>query len=299
MLPIAKFPRYLSPSSLMAYEGQPNKFYLQRMAPDPFPYDPQGAAAAVGSAFDAYVKCEIAGKLNIVLNTWKIVYGDCFLKDKKHLESLSLLELMLHLNVDGQHKEMAQAAGRDLFQRYKKLALDSLDWNQIEINKLIYIDGIPIKMKGDAAVWDDDFDGPVPLDWKVIGYTSASGASPKKGYRNIYESFKVNPSHKSFYPEIDMETIDPKWAVQLAVYGWGEGIEVGTDFPAYIDALVVRPKGMRVARYRAWIKKDFQLRLKERFEKAWEDIRSGSFVKRLGNFRGLVELGAENENWWS
>ena len=303
MLPVVKLPKYISPSALMALEGLPNTFYLQRLAPNPFPRDPQGPAAGVGSAFDSYVKHQLAKELGMEGIVYDRLIAETF-GDKETLRKLPLLKALLHSSIEGHNMEEAVGQGRDLAQKYFRYA-EKLNFTNLEICSKFYVEGVPVYMKGDAEVKDKMTGLSVPLDWKVMGYGSKSGVSPAAGYMKLYQDAKVPVSHKNYREDITMEEINPKWATQLAVYGWqsvcgGRLVkrEEFINFPAYIDALIIRPTGVRVARYRGWITQDFQLRLLGRIHNAWNSLHDSSFVQSLGNHRLLVELLSETENWW-
>lgn len=301
VLPIAKFPYYLSPSALMMFETQPHTFYLQRMAPRPLPRDPQGAAASVGSAFDSFIKDYLAKKMDMTGQLERRVINGYF-GDKSNLKDMNVLEMMLYTSVEC-NKEEAIRVGKVLKDKYLRYAPE-LTFCNLEIVTQFQAGDVPIYIKGDASVWDDDDDREVPHDWKVMGFGSKSGASPLAGYQRAYDGSGLPKVHKDYHEMISMEQINEKWATQLATYGWeivyGKVVrpEEFIPYPAYIDALVIRPTGVRVVRYRGWITVDFQKRLYARYHNAWNAIRDGSFVKGLGEFRMLVECVAETESWW-
>ena len=316
MLPIAKYPAYLSPSSLMAFEGRPNTFYLQRMAPDPIPYDPQGPAAAVGSAFDAYIKMvwlQEAFGLNseVYLKHLEVVrqrlfegmYSD---EQKNKYRTEMTHDVMFLSSVEEQHRDEAARQGRELCKIYKSNVNTLKYLRDIEIHRRFVLlpESVPLFMKLDATCIDflnekPNPDKVYPFDWKVMGYGSNSGVSPKKGYALLFDNGVLKPGHKDYVYDIPAEQVDSKWAIQLATYGWGLGHPIGEPFPAYIDAIIIRPNKIRVARYRMLISKEFQLDLKDRYVRAWKAIKSGSFIKSLNTTeRNLVYMNAQQENWW-
>ena len=278
MLPIAKHPKYLSPSSLSAIEGQPYTFYLQRMAPNPYPYEPQTPAAAVGSAFDSFIKIDIVNKLDIKEKIRQRILKDAliFVRDeseftKDDLEAMSFEELIFNTSVEKRNREEAREMGKLLYDKYKYNGYGSLIFLDVEIHRNFFLleGNVPIFMKLDSIVEDWDTKQPCPHDWKTSGYGSASGISPKPGYMMLFDKGINVGSHKEYRKDMPLDEIDPKWATQVCTYGWGMGITPGTPFPAYIDMLAIRPNNIRVARYRGIITKEFQLNIYARFRKAW------------------------------
>ena len=122
-LKVIKRPAYLSPSSLMAAENNPNTFYLNRMAPNPTPYEPQGISAGVGSAFDALIKLEIikdspADQERVK----KILIKDSRLDDKgkARLNGMMLIDVFKETQVEPQNHIEAWPMGKILFDKYKR-----------------------------------------------------------------------------------------------------------------------------------------------------------------------------------
>jgi len=144
----------------------------------------------------------------------------------------------------------------------------------------------------------------IVLDWKVMGFAAKkSGISPKPGYRlcmDGYEAAKPSQSHGSSHEKYKPRMLDdleintwaledswPKWADQLAIYGWalGDGI-VGDDTIYMIDQLVCkpRPKGyplIRVANFRAQIRRSYQRYVADRLVKLWTAVESGHLFPEL------------------
>lgn len=300
MLSIRKYPAYLSPSSLAAFEKQPNKFYLQRMAPDPWPYDPQGIAAAVGSAFDARIKqhyCQLLGKENEVRDF--VIRNSYISEEKKRaLRQANFYEALCKTNIDTEHYDEAVQVGINLYQFASKTPFIRRKIEKVEVHRNFTLFGehnVPLFMKLDAAVMAED--GKLsPTDWKVMGYNSQ--ASPKKGYKEIYDGMTVVDRHKNYREDICFSEIDLSWARQLCIYGWGLGRTIGTPFKAYIDALVIRKTGVRAVHYEAWISSKFQAEVVKSLRKAWKSIRSNEFVLSLGEERCLVEMEARTERWY-
>jgi hypothetical protein len=286
-------------------ETQPNRFYCERLAPDPQPPEPQGIAAAVGSAFDAYVKAHIATQ-----NKWEDILLGRLLSDtmiptekRLRLSSMSLLEALLFVNVEKQHEVEAREQARLMFEQYKRIT--QLNYVDLEIHRRFttYVHNIPLFMKLDASVVNPfPFSETnnvryVPHDWKTTGYSSKSVA-PKPGYWKLYDGGQLS-CHENYHDEIAFDTIDVDFATQLCTYGWGLGIPILTPFPATIDMIVIRTTGIRFARYRGWITTAFQQQTLDRYHKAWVSLRTGNFLRTLPNDSLFVEVAASNEHWWS
>ena len=300
MLKIIKYPAYLSPSSLGAWEKQPNKFYLQRMAPNPWPFDPQGLAAAVGSAFDARIKqyyCQLLGKEDEVK---ELVIKDSYVSDaeKDVLRQCNFYEALCKTNIDKGHYDEAVQVGQNLYQFVSRTPFVRRPIEKLEVhyNFILYgLFNVPLFMKLDAAVRDED--GQLcPMDWKVNGY--GSQASPKKGFKELYDGMSIVEKHKDYREEMCLSEIDRSWATQMCIYGWGLGRKIGEPFRAYIDNLVIRKTGVRAVHYCNWISSEFQGEVAQRLRVAWEGIKSNSFVQSLGNERVFVEMAAREERWY-
>lgn len=323
MLPIAKIPSYLSPSSLNALEVNPNKFYMERMCPTPAAREPQGAAAGVGSAFDVYVKCDL---INNRLHNLDVVFKRLLddtrdsAKRTKYAE-MTFKDAFLEASIEQQplDSELAQQAtlshfdnsvqaGLMIYNLYKKSEIfKDTEYVDVEIHKYFTLlnENVPLFMKLDASVMLNHgslFKKDMrlsPHDWKVMGYGSKDGASPPPGYKSITsESGESKGCHANYAADMAWDTIDPKWATQIATYGWGLGIPPGKPFKSSIDAVIIRPTGIRFARYEAWITAEFQKQLVDRYRQAWYSLQNGSFLNRICSEPKLVEYFATTEKWY-
>lgn len=296
-LTAAKLPSYLSPSALIQYEKQPCTFFLERMIDDPQEREPQSMTAAVGSAFDYFIKIEIArnlGQLEELRDTlWKGIFKD---EDKKIYQGKSVNDILWCLNVEPHNRAEAAPVGKLLVEIYKQNDFDINKFNEVEIHKsyMLKCNGltVPIIGKGDAKYES------YPFDWKVKGYGSA--ASPTPGYYSLWQDGINKGSHKKYQDDIPFDLISDRYATQLATYGWQSGFcnEGFVDFPAYIDELVIRGSNIRVAKYRGIITKSFQEKLAQRYANAWLELRNGSYVASLPQDRKLIEISAESETWY-
>lgn len=284
--------KYLSPSSLSTWEFDQEEFYMKYLAEHRPPRQPQTLPMAVGSAFDAYVKAHIIAEMYTSIS------------DKFELEAL------LKAQVDYQIMDEARVAGEVCFKAYEKsgaladLMLElckSTVQPRFEFTAQGCIDGyregkvtsvgtVPVLGKPDCH-FITDAGAHVILDWKVNGYCSKNGASPKKHYVVCRNPDGGRVEHKQCEP-MDfkgitinvgsyMEDVDEQWATQECTYGWLMGEPIGSDFIVIIDQLACGPKGIRVASHRSRVGKLFQLRVAERYTNAWETINSDHIFRDI------------------
>lgn len=82
------------------------------------------------------------------------------------------------------------------------------------------------------------------------------------------------------------ESVDKKWADQLAIYTWALENEVGAPVIIGIDQLVgkriegAKPQ-IRVARHRSTISKDYQIGLFKRANFLWQHVKKGHLFHDL------------------
>jgi len=288
-LKIHNMPKYLSPSALMTAEGLPNTFYMTRLCESQYrvPREEQSLAAGVGSAFDYLVKMWLAENgSDACRKKLELVKG---LKGQvecgKKSEDLS------------EYKE-AWEAGKKTLEAYM---LSCLPYNKkgftgLEKNIRKTIEGVPM-----YGMMDAEFKG-APFDWKVSGYTSKTGVSPKPRYFRLWDGLSIKGAHKKYVDDIPFNEIDEKWAIQVCTYGWLNGVKVGTEFDAYIDMLCWG-KGqsrVRIAQYKGKITADFQEKVIYKYKRLWKSLQDGSFVELLAHdsLIELVALEAQNENWF-
>ena len=304
MLPVEKKPSYLSFSSLNDFESQPNKFYLQRMAPDPYPREPQSIAAAVGSSFDVMIKNYLLNQNCLESGENKDEIFERILKsapdgEKYIKEGKSFFDTFFEMSVEAPHRAEAKGAGLKLctdYINFLKVANIPMNFHSLEIHKNFTLlnEEVPLFMKLDASFKEGGL--LLPHDWKVKGYSSQ--ASPPAGYAMLINEKGVQPAHSKYRTDMPFEEIDLPWAGQLATYGWGLGRIPGKPFKACIHALICRATGMRVAIYYGVITSEFQQKLINRYRDAWNSIQSGNFVRSLGNELAIVEMAAMNERWY-
>ena len=280
-------PKYLSNTSVSLFYQDREEFYLRYLADNRPPRMQQTRPMSVGSAFDAYVKSWLVTRLAL---------------DLKGFGKSELFEMQ----VEPHNRDWALIAGQVAFDAYQysgalaallKELEQSKDDPQFETTKERVIDGVPLLGKPDVYFITRE-DMHVIIDWKVNGYCSKSGVSPKAGYiqcldgwdhRTQKQSKTHGLGHKNSQPinvhgiTINMaaylEDVDITWANQTTLYAWLEGEPVGGKFITGIDQLACGPKGIRIARHRARVSEKFQQLWWFRIKAAWEVIQSGVILK--------------------
>lgn len=263
-------PEYYSPSSLSTWLEDPRKFYLKYLADNRPPRENQTQPMAIGSSFDAYIKCYLSDRL---LGVDKYIF-----------------EKLFEDQVEPQHRDWALIHGKVLVDKYiaygcaadLMILLNKSENVKFEVKVEGTIGDIPLLGKPD--LWFDDGQGTeIQLDWKVNGYCSKYSVSPRKGYVKVRPSGK---QHKDAYIVkginvlINLEDVEKHWARQLSTYGWLCGATVGEEFVAAVDQLVFDSKGeMRVAEHRCKIGAKFQCTVYEQYQEMHEIIKSGHIFR--------------------
>lgn len=242
--------KYLSPSSTLKYIKDPIQFYAEYMLG--VKREPQTAAMALGSAFDARIKGHL---LTLFPDAIGIPFEEQFAS-----------------SVEEQNKEEVYGKSLDILNRY--LALGTLSDCMFDHGKLVMesklekeVLGVPLCGKPDLL-----FNGGV-LDWKVSGFYSKNGATPEAGYTKIrgeWSSGRENPIARS-----SMKAINLDWYVQLTMYGWLMGVPVGERVLGRIEKICAHAKGIRVAVYEHWL--DDTIQLEETIKKLWDMVQNDSF----------------------
>lgn len=286
-LEIENYPSYLSPSALVVAEKQPNTFYLSRLVKDRMQREPQNVAAAVGSAFDYYIKMKL--------------FNDKF-PEKAHM--LNDLKEGIETHIDE-----AFTWGKKAYDVYTKLAFKIEEFSGVEkrLSITLCIKGVNVPLTGylDATAYyslTPEFIIDIPFDWKMSGYMSKDAMSPHPGYFwSAINGFMLKGSHKDYTKNISIENIYEPWATQLTTYGWLMGIKPLTEFPVRVDMICFGVgKKMTIAKYCGWATKSFQMKLLERYHKVWTSIMDGSFLNRLASQtdEDLVYMKSTQESWW-
>lgn len=287
-------PTYLSYSSFSLFEKNVEEAYLKSLADKRPPKMPQEKPASIGSAFDAFVKSALHEAL----------YGKNF--DPKYT-----LDALLESQVESHNRDWARVEGQYVFDCYKiagrydvllELLKKSIEPPRMEFDVKCELGGVPFLGKPDLRFV---LPGPVNVthDFKVNGYCGKSSTSPNKGYMICMDGFKAakqnksdGQAHKQFVPldfhglTIDagaIEDCSTDWADQLSLYAWALGEKVGDQSTVIsVDQIVAKPlkegrPALRVASYRARVRKSYQEHLLVRFKKCWEIIQSGHIFRDM------------------
>ena len=291
---------YLSPTSIALFNEGVDKFYLQYLTEDRPPKMPQNYPMAIGSAFDAYAKSYLHGKL----------FG------KGHSDSNRFgLDAIFEAQVEPQNRDWARVQGKHAFEKYQasgaliNLLTELQDAHgeprfEFDLRGALngYRDGI-VRSVGDVILLGKpdlafiNRDGThVVFDWKVSGWCSDYGVSPMQGYVSLRDEYGYNAGyHKKCVPaELGSLTInnmlllnelDRKWAAQLSIYSWLLGEPIGGDFVVAIDQMVCKPTGgvpsIRVAGHRLRINGEFQKSLFDQIESIWEIVHSDHIFRDM------------------
>src|SRR3990167_884900 len=186
-----RIPKSLSYSSMSLWYKDQDEFYIRYLADHAAPRLPQEQPAAVGSAFDAYVKAQL---------NWHL-YGRAM---ARQFEFPAIFESQ----VEPQNRDFALKAGKHVFKAYKlcgayddllKQLQQSVEPTRFEFKVDGLIRGVPFTGKPDCRFVLDLWQGRIPCiyDWKVRGYCSKYGASPAKGYAVCLDGFKSEKPSRS------------------------------------------------------------------------------------------------------
>ena len=286
--------RYLSPTSLSQFETNLDEFVFTRICRAPRSI--QTLPMAIGSAFDAYIKCYIA----------------------KELHTFPSLKELLATQVEAHNRKDATLIGAHVFNVYKKhgavadLMLEigeSTPHMEFEVEG--EVGGVPLLGRPDLffSLGSEERLCSV-LDWKVNGIVSLSSTSPKPGYIMCKGGTRDGKPHKGakigtwngVRVNLDNTFLDAQWRDQLTVYAWLVGVPLGEPFVGGIDQLCGMGGGtfgnIRVAQHRYVIGEEEQMKLLSRLKHAWEVISSGWYYRdmsredsdaRVEGLRKLVE----------
>ncbi len=288
-------PNHLSYSSMSLWYKDQDEFYIRYLADHAAPRPPQEPPAAVGSAFDAYVKAQL---------NWHL-YGRAM---SPQFEFPAIFESQ----VEPQNRDFALKAGKRVFKAYKLCGAyddllsqlrQSVEPPRFEFKVDGQIEGVPFTGKPDCRFVLDLGQGRIPCiyDWKVRGYCSKYGASPSKGYAVCLDGFRSEKPSRSqgkehaMYKVMDfrgltinsgyMEFCNDEYADQLSIYGWLLGERIGDENTVLgIEELCAKPGSpptLRYARHRGRVKADYQQKLGGRIKTCWQAITSGHIFSNL------------------
>lgn len=276
---------YLSPSSIATYYQDPQAYYLKYLADYPPPREPQTAAMAVGSSFDAYTKSYLHNKL----------FGN--------IDPRFEFQTIFEAQVEPQCRDKALIDGKKCFDKYTETgALNDLmillskasstPRFEFDLHGAVegYREGVTTNVgavillgKPDAHfVTEAGVD--VILDWKVNGFYSS--ASPAPGYINLRPD---NTRHKDVFAQWhkdvqvnmakSLDLVKEDWAAQLSIYAWLLGMPMGSQFVVAIDQLACRNGNIRIAEHRAFVSDKFQFDVFRKAQHLWDLVHSDYFFR--------------------
>lgn len=279
---------HLSPTRLLAFEQDPQAFYLAYLADNRPQREPQTQPMSVGSSFDAWVK--------------SFLYRELFGSRDPAFE----FEALFDAQVEPHNRDWAFSAGRHCFDRYASVgALNDLLSQlrssvgeprfELEVKGTIRHGRASVTLLGKPDLqWFNKHGLTLILDWKVNGYCSKYPPSPAFGYVRCRGSdTKAHPKCKlipykgtHINGATVMEAVDAKWATQLVTYAWLMGENVGGDFVLAVDQLVCNavkstPPEIRVAEHRCQVNPEFQADVFRRYTVCWDACTSGHFFRYL------------------
>jgi len=282
---VRRFPKYISPSAYQTYLKNPEEYYMRYKAPIKPPNLPQTHHMAIGSSFDAYVKSSL--------------YHRVFGKNDPKFE----FEALFESQVESHNRAQARGHGKHVYDEYMKnncfadLMLDlsaSPTEPRFETSVERVIDGVPLSGKPDLSFSNKE-GALIVLDWKVNGYYSTRTTSPMVGYlrsredgahhgahgqcmRFLFRGVYINAAHT-------LDILKEDWAIQLGLYSWCLGQDVGNDSIFAIDQICGRPGRdkpfLKFAEHRLRISQDFQKKAFNQMKALWSLVTSDHF------FRGL------------
>lgn len=252
-LPVIVPRTYISPSSFNTWRTCRTKFYYTYLAGLPWKDRKQSLAAAIGSAFDAYIKDYIAQKRGGVLADRR----DC--KVNVALAGIKLVDgLDMKRDIIPPSKQLAQEYIANGFaDRY-------INANLLDLNRTLYIlfGGIPIYGIVDIIMNDE------PIDLKTRGFASDRTTSPTPGYHTRISSKGENKFEHKLCGEIMMEDQREDWAVQLLWYKW----MINNSCNAHIEEIVKTASGWDMAQHTLKFSLKFIEDVKKELGLMWENI---------------------------
>ncbi len=284
---------YLSPTSLKLYMDNMEDFYLRYLADVKAPRERQNQPMSIGSAFDAYAKSYINHKL----------FG-------KDMKAEFQFEAIFTKQVEKQNRDWARIHGKHVFDQY--LASGALADLFLELNNAIGTPRFEFDLQGQVNGQDKTIDGVtfmgkpdiyfvnkegagIIFDFKVNGYCSKWNISPKPGYVCIKpgwsmhkECIRTKFKGMTINSHVLMNEIDQDWAMQLSIYSWLCGEEVGGNFITAVDQVVCNTKNLtlawptlRFAQHRLIVGEKFQNKIFDIAQELWRNVASGHYFSNM------------------
>ena len=252
---------HISPSTFNNWQDCQYKIYLSKLAGLPYIKPKQGMAAAIGVAFDAYIKNYIATLLSIDRPVFGIKY-------------------LINKGIDAEHRQEAMEVGQLLFNLYIDSGFVSNYFEshtlQVDLERYKIYKGIPI-----LGILDMTIDN-IPFDWKTRSMVSKSGAYPTPGWSERWKIPKGNIRRikkEKQRDTIPLEETNRNWAVQIVFYNWLVGNDVHHRY--IIHELTKRGDDYWLAKHEGVISKEFLLEVQKLLKEMWIAISGDDYKAHI------------------
>ena len=259
-LPVWRQLPYISPSTFQKWESCQHQVYLSRLAGFKYQREPQGLAAAYGSAFDSIIKDVIA---------------------KAHgMKAPNLTrEYLIKQTVDQEHLELAVPMGEQIVEWYQETELHGeflTGTEEVRLDVELYGMHNAVPILGQL----DLIQGDVPVDWKTGGFTSRKGRSPKKGWEQKFTKTIKTGEWKEYnsHDTCSIEKSNPAWAIQMCMYNW---LLHNPERPYIIHEIVQHNDKISIAVHRGNISQEFNDQLESSIAAMWGNITGDMFFAHI------------------
>ena len=244
---------HVSPSTFIKWKGCQFRIYLTRLAGNKFMKQKQGLAAAIGSAFDVFIKHHIAEVRGIKL---PITLKKMLIEQVEHPEAVA----------KGRHIAMAYLK-TDLLTPF----LETTETLLLDQELIHRHNNVPILGQLDLIYKD------IPFDWKTRGFASKYSTSPFKGYtfRTDYNELTGNCTEQAVDPmkltRYHLEEVNLTWAIQMLFYNWCLR-KVTSDFKYIIHEIVKQKDRIVFAVHKGTFSTEFIEKISGQLEAMWTQI---------------------------
>ncbi len=287
--------KFLSPTSIGLFNRDVEAFIRKYVFREP--REPQTQPMAAGSAFDAFIKSCLYGRL---------------IGSNAKFE----LEAIFESQVESHNRDWAWEAGKHIFTEYEKAGCvqDLLVEMDGRIGDPVFefrieetIEGVPLLGLPDVYFTSKEASR-VLYDFKVNGYCSPRNTSPAKGYVRLRPGQKIHKDcHLLMWKGIQinagmfLEQVNASWCDQLSIYSWLMGAEVGSTNVVFgIDQICGPKDKMRFASHRLRVTPEYQKNLFALIRQIWAQITEDHYFLDLDpeESRARVKLMAARKGQW-
>lgn len=280
---------HLSPTSIRLYIQDREEFYRKYVLKRKREDEKQTQPMAIGAAFDAFIKSYLY-KLLINKN-----------------DPMFDLQTLFEEQVEEHNRDWAYPRGQELFNWYVQVGavgdllhdLDhALEQPRFEYKLSSQVENVPLLGYPDLFFVSRN-NVPVIIDWKVNGYCSRARTSPEPGFVRILPN---RIPHRDCVPWDHKGILINKqgkmkedWLMQLTIYAWLFGVQVGDEVVVGIDQLLNDRD--RVAQHRILSPLHYQLKLINQIKEIWEVANSNHFFRELSEEESIARcqmIEAEN-----